>query len=149
LAAEGLEAAAHSLHHLQLYLEHAQAGAKIIRGHSQMAYDLRRMGEIVKPVAGPVGPVGFLSEGKLVVNGPGKLELWDISRRPIARDAHWKGGEASVDTAFIVRSGVVGVVADASSWESEPSRPGRIKLLATGTDATIANFEVPGRPSAP
>jgi hypothetical protein len=47
LTAEGLEAAAHSLHHLQLYLEHALAGAKIIRGHSQMAYDLRRMGRTV------------------------------------------------------------------------------------------------------
>ena len=107
------------------------------------------MGEIVKPAAGPIGPVGFLGEGKLVVNGPSKLELWDVSRRPIARDVHWKGGEASVDTAFIVRSGVIGLVADASSWASEPSRPGRVKLLAAGTNATIANFEVPGRPATP
>jgi hypothetical protein len=106
------------------------------------------MGEIVKPAAGPIGPVGFLGEGKLVVNGPNKLELWDVSRRPIARDAHWKGGEASVDTAFIVRAGVIGAVAEAS-WASEPGQPARVKLLATGTNATIANFEVPGRPATP
>jgi hypothetical protein len=43
LAAEAIESAAHNLHHLQEYLKHVQAGAKLIKAHAQMAYDLRRM----------------------------------------------------------------------------------------------------------
>jgi hypothetical protein len=43
LAAEAIESATHNLHHLQEYLKHVQAGAKLIRAHAQMAYDLRRM----------------------------------------------------------------------------------------------------------
>jgi hypothetical protein len=43
LAAEAIESTTHGLHHLQEYLKHAQAGAKLIKAHAQMAYDLRRM----------------------------------------------------------------------------------------------------------
>ena len=43
LAAEAIESTAHNLHHLQEYLKHVQAGAKLIKAHAQMAYDLRRM----------------------------------------------------------------------------------------------------------
>ena len=105
------------------------------------------IGEIAPPPAGPIGPVAFLSDMKLVVNGPGKLELWDVSKRILARDPDWHSPEEIADTAFVVRSGeVVGIVSD-SAWESGVSTSGRIRLIAMPSGATISRLEVPGRPT--
>src|SRR4029077_20739763 len=43
LAAEGVEVGAHAFHKAIQRIEHAQAASKLMKTHSQMAYDLRRM----------------------------------------------------------------------------------------------------------
>jgi hypothetical protein len=43
LAAEGVEVAAEKLGHAGEFVEHVRAAAKLVKTHSQMAYDLRRM----------------------------------------------------------------------------------------------------------
>ncbi len=108
----------------------------------------RLMGEISKPAAGPIGPVTFMGDGKLVVNGPGKLELWDVARRAPAPDPQWKPPAETVAAAFVIRSGeLVGVVADAA-WDTKPGHPGRIRLIAARTGRAISDLDVPGRSGA-
>jgi WD40 repeat protein len=105
------------------------------------------IGEIAKPPAGPIGPVTFLNDMKLAVNGPGKLELWDVSKRIPARDPDWQSPAEIADTAFVVRSGeLLGIVSD-TAWESDASRSGRIRLIAMPSGGTISSLEVPGRPT--
>ena len=104
------------------------------------------MGEIAKPEAGPIGPIAFLSDMKLVVNGPGPPELWDVSKRVPARDPDWSSS-GTVDTAFVVRSrDLVGIVSN-SAWDSEVSKSGQIRLVAEPSGHTIASLDVPGRPA--
>jgi len=104
-------------------------------------------GEIAPPPAGPIGPVGFQNDMKLAVNGPGKLELWDVSKRIPARDPDWQSSAEIADAAFVVRSGeLVGIISD-SVWETEASRSGRIRLIAMRSGSTISSLEVPGRPT--
>lgn len=43
LAAEGVEVGAHAVHKAIQFVRHAQAAFKLMKTHSQMAYDLRRM----------------------------------------------------------------------------------------------------------
>jgi hypothetical protein len=104
------------------------------------------MGEIAKSEAGPIGPIAFLSDMKLVVNGPGPLELWDVSKRVPARDPDWSSSEI-VDTAFVVRSrDLVGIISN-SAWDSEVSKSGQIRLVAEPSGHPIASLDVPGRPA--
>jgi WD40 repeat protein len=102
------------------------------------------IGEIAKPAA---GPIAFLNDAKLVVNGPSSLELWDVSKRVPSRDSDWKSLPESVDTAFVIRSReLVGIISN-SAWDSEAGKSGRIKLIAIPSANTIATLDVPGRPA--
>jgi WD40 repeat protein len=105
------------------------------------------IGEIAKPAAGPIGPISFLNDTKLVVNGPGKLELWDVSKHVPSRDPDWKSPTESVDTAFAVGSrNLVGIVSN-STWDRDAGSAGQIRLVAIPSGNTIASLEVPGRPA--